>query len=119
MKTVEQASTEILAAFEPVGQERVGLLSALGRFCAGDVLACSALPAFDQSAMDGYAVRARDLDTASVDRPVSMLVRGESRAGGDPPAKLELGAVMRIFTGAMMPEGADAVVLQEDTLREG
>ncbi len=119
MKTVEQASAEILAAFEPVGQERVSLLSALGRFSAADVFACSALPGFDQSAMDGYAVRASELVGASIAAPLTLPVRGESRAGGEPPCALELGSAMRIFTGAMLPEGADAVVLQEDTLRAG
>ena len=64
MKSVEEASAEILAAFEPVGLERVPLLAALGRFAASDVYARSPLPSFDQSAMDGYAVRASELSAA-------------------------------------------------------
>ncbi len=119
MKTVAEASTEILASFEPVGLERVSLLAALGRFSAVDVRAAAALPAFDQSAMDGYAVRASELRGANEETPVTVPVHGESRAGGEPPSALPPGTVMRIFTGAMLPEGADAVVLQEDTQREG
>ncbi len=119
MKSVDEASAEILAAFEPVGVERVALLDALGRFTSEAVLARSALPGFDQSAMDGYAGRAFELSSASQAHPVAMTVRGESRAGGEPPGPLAAGCVMRIFTGAMLPQGADAVVPQEDTERDG
>ncbi|MET0341697.1 MAG: gephyrin-like molybdotransferase Glp [Polyangiales bacterium] len=119
MKTVEDAAAEILAGFEPLGEERVPLLDALSRFASQDVLAHADAPGFDNSAMDGYAVRAHELAGARDDAPVTLPVRGESRAGVPSTAPLAPGSVMRIFTGAMMPEGADAVVLQEDTARDG
>ncbi len=119
MKSVDEASAEIFAAFDPVGTERVGLLEALGRYAAEAVFARYALPSFDQSAMDGYAVRSADIVGATATRPVELPCVGESRAGGDAPSELGAASVMRIFTGAMLPAGADAVVLQEDTTREG
>ncbi|MEY4511233.1 MAG: hypothetical protein RLZZ450_3355 [Pseudomonadota bacterium] len=119
MKSVDEARAEILAAFEPIGVDRVALLAGLGRFLSGDVLAVSDAPPFDNSAMDGYAVRHGELLGATRERPVVLPVRGESRAGGPTPPALAPGSVMRIFTGAPMPDGADAVVLQEDTTRDG
>jgi len=119
MKTVDEASAEIFAAFDPVGTERVALLEALGRFSAEPVLARYPLPSFDQSAMDGYAVRASEIAHADAASPVTLPCVGESRAGGFPPSPLSPGSAMRIFTGAMLPAGADAVVLQEDTERSG
>jgi len=119
MKSVDEASAEIFAAFDPVGTERVALLDAIGRFAAESVFARYPLPSFDQSAMDGYAVRASDTAGASAASPIELPCVGESRAGGDPPAELADRSAMRIFTGAMMPSGADAVVLQEDTTRAG
>ena len=119
MKTVEEAAGEILAGFEPLGEERVGLLDALGRFASHDVLARHDAPSFDNSAMDGYAVRAHELAGAGALTPVVLPVRGESRAGGPVPPALAPGTTMRIFTGAMLPPGADAVVVQEDTERDG
>lgn len=119
MKSVDDAATEILAAFLPIGEERVALLSARGRFASQDVSAVYDAPSFDNSAMDGYAVRAGELVGAARTAPVTLPVRGESRAGGGMPPVLAPGSAMRIFTGAMLPEGADAVVLQEDTERIG
>ncbi|MDB4974343.1 MAG: Molybdopterin biosynthesis protein MoeA [Myxococcaceae bacterium] len=119
MRSVEDASAEILAAFEPIGEERVALLDGLGRFLSRDVRAQSDLPAFDNSAMDGYALRRAELATASAAAPVVLPVLGESRAGGPPPEPLARGSAMRIFTGAMVPAEADAVVLQEDAVRVG
>lgn len=119
MKSVAEASTEILAAFRPVGTERVPLLSALGRFCAEPCIARRNLPPFDNSAMDGYALRSLDLGGASESAPRTMPVVGESRAGGEPPATLPPGTTMRIFTGAPLPAGADAVELQENVTRDG
>src|SRR5690606_25515579 len=73
---------------------------------------------FDYSAMDGYAVRARDLDASAAAPPYRFPVRGESKTGATPGA-LEPGAAMRIFTGAAMPDGADTVVMQEHVARDG
>jgi molybdopterin molybdotransferase len=119
VKSVDDARAEILAAFAPIGQERVALLSGLGRFLSQDVEARSDAPAFDNSAMDGYALRASQTTDASAAAPVTLPVVGESRAGGPPVAPLSAGSAMRIFTGAPMPADADAVVLQEDTRRDG
>ncbi len=119
MRSIEEASHEILEAFAPVGEERVALLDAVGRHLSRSVLARADSPSFDNSAMDGYALRAADVAAASEESPVALPVEGESRAGGEPPSPLRAGTAMRIFTGAMMPEQADAVVLQEDTSREG
>lgn len=118
MKSVAEAAAEVLAAFEPLGSERVPLLAALGRFNAEPYLARGDLPPFDNSAMDGYALRAADTRPARAGAPLRLPIAGESRAGGEPPPLLEPGAAQRIFTGAPLPEGADAVELQENVLRE-
>lgn len=114
MKPAEQAAAEIVAAFAPVGEERVPLLSALGRHLSREVVAQHDSPPFDNSAMDGYAVRAHETTNLP-----TLPVEGESRAGGPTPPALEPGTAQRIFTGAVMPTGADAVVIQEDTRRHG
>jgi molybdopterin molybdotransferase len=118
MKSVAEAAAEILACFTPLGSERVALLTGLGRFSAEPCLARHDLPEFDNSAMDGYALRAADSAGAG-NGAVRLPVRGESRAGGEPPAALLPGSAQRIFTGAQLPAGADAVELQENVLREG
>lgn len=118
MKSVAEASAEILAAFRPIGSERVPLLSALHRFAATDVMARRALPPFHNSAMDGYALRSGDTSTAK-DTPLRLPVIGESRAGGPAEMALAANSAMRIFTGAPLPEGADAVELQENVERDG
>lgn len=110
MKRIAEALEIMMPAFRPLGTERVQLHDALGRLLSRDVLARSDLPPFDNSAMDGYAVRAQDTSEDAV-----LPVDGESRAGGPAPEPLGPGRAMRIFTGAVMPEGADAVVVQEDT----
>lgn len=115
MLTISEALAQILPAFTPRGTERVGLADAAGRILAEDVSARWDLPPFDNSAMDGYAVAAATAAAA----PATLPVSGESRAGGGMPEPLAAGAAMRIFTGAPLPPGADAVVMQEDTRREG
>jgi molybdopterin molybdotransferase len=106
-----EALKRVLDGVEPLGAERLGLRAAAGRVLARDLVAPVPLPRFDHSAMDGYAVDHRDFDGAG---PWNLPVRGESRAGVS-PAALERGNVCRIFTGAPLPAGADAVILQEDT----
>jgi molybdopterin molybdotransferase len=105
----------VMARFGPLPVERVPLDEALGRFLAETLPVREALPAFDNSAMDGYAVRAADVEGAQAEAPVTLPLGSESRAGGAWPAPLKPGEAARIFTGAPMPEGADAVVIQEDT----
>jgi molybdopterin molybdotransferase len=119
MLEIRQAQERVLAAFAPLPAETVGLEEARGRFVAVDVIARQDAPPFSNSAMDGYAVRAADVATANGDRPVALPVEGESSAGSAPDRALRPGAAMRIFTGAPVPMGADAIVIQEDTEREG
>lgn len=116
MLRFDEALARILAlAVPPLGAESVSIDDADGLVMAEDLVAGVHLPGFDYSAMDGYAVRTHDLAGAP---PFRLPVRGESRTGAVPGA-LERGTAMRIFTGAAMPEGADAVVMQENVARDG
>ena len=109
----------MLPAFSPLGEEEVHLTESAGRYLSREVRARFDSPPFDNSAMDGYAVRASDVESAGRGNAVELPVRGESRAGVPLAGPLEPGAACRIFTGAPMPAGADAVVIQEDTERNG
>jgi molybdopterin molybdotransferase len=102
----------MLAAVTPRESQTVPLSNALGRTLAGTVTATRDQPPFAASAMDGYAVR-------SVDTPGSLTVAGESAAGHGFAGRCEPGAAIRISTGAAMPDGADAIVIQENVRREG
>ena len=97
----------------------VPLEQALGRVAAADVASAIALPPFDNSAMDGYAVRASDLEFASPDRAVRLRVTGKASAGHPAGNAVENGSAHRIMTGAPVPAGAEAVVPQEATRAEG
>ncbi|MEY2564197.1 MAG: molybdopterin molybdotransferase [Verrucomicrobiota bacterium] len=103
-----------MEGIEPLGSHAVPLAQALGRFAARDLFARIALPGFDNSAMDGYAVLASSCETGG-----SQRVIGEQPAGLDRKLRLSAGEAVRIFTGAPLPDGADAVVMQEDVRREG
>jgi molybdopterin molybdotransferase len=110
MLTFDEALARLLAGAPRLNPERVGLLDADGRVLAEDVVAPGPLPAFDHSSMDGYAVRASDL---TGEPPYVLPVRGVS-AAGTAPARAPEGAAVRIYTGAPLPLGADAVIMQED-----
>ncbi|HEY6205407.1 MAG TPA: gephyrin-like molybdotransferase Glp [Chthoniobacterales bacterium] len=113
MISEEAARAQILEVVRPLPARSVPLLEALNCFVAQDYLARLPLPNFDNSAMDGYAVIASDC------RPGARLgVIGEQPAGLDRQLRLSSGAAVRIFTGAPMPEGADAVVMQEEVTRQ-
>ncbi|WP_018391178.1 gephyrin-like molybdotransferase Glp [Ancylobacter sp. FA202] len=112
---VEEALALLLSTAAPLGAEPVGLAEAAGRVLAAPVLARRTTPGADVSAMDGYAVRA--LDVSSV--PTTLELIGESAAGRPFVGRVEPGTTVRIFTGAVLPEGADAIIIQEDTRREG
>jgi molybdopterin molybdotransferase len=114
MKTIGEALAETIALFAPLGGEEVALDLALGRVLAAPLVATLDLPAHDASIVDGYAVRAREVSEGA-----RLPVHGESRAGGPLPPALAAGSTMRIFTGAPIPAGADAVVMQEAVSREG
>jgi molybdopterin molybdotransferase len=115
MLSVTEAQHAILANINRLAAETVPLLDALGRVLAEEVTADSALPPFDNSAMDGYAVRAEDLVGASRDRPVRLPVIADVPAGHPTAVEITAGTAARITTGAMLPRGADTVVPVEDT----
>ena len=117
---LDGARAAVVSAAEPLGGESVALgLGALGRVLGEDVTATHPVPAFDNSAMDGFAVRAPDLAGAGPGNPVRLRVVGESRAGRPAAAAVAAGQAIAISTGAMLPEGADAVLRVEDTRAEG
>jgi len=118
LESVAGAQGRLLDEVGVLAPETVGLEAALGRILAEPISSRTDLPGFDNSAMDGYAVRAGDVAHASADAPVRLQVVGESRAGAVPSAHVA-GTAMRIMTGAPMPDGADTVVRQEDTTRDG
>jgi molybdopterin molybdotransferase len=108
---VVEARQRIVSAMRPVGSETVNLAQSLGRVLADDVSARVTQPPTDVSAMDGYAVRAADLT-----QPPATLERiGEAPAGGVFAGQVGAGQCVRIFTGGPVPQGADAIVMQEDT----
>jgi molybdopterin molybdotransferase len=115
MISVAEALAHVTSNLRPLAAEQVTLSDALGRVLAEDVASRLTQPPVDVSAMDGYAVRAADV--ASV--PVTLKVIGESAAGNGFDDTLGAGQAVRIFTGAMVPDGADAIVIQEDTDAEG
>lgn len=109
-----EARRRVLAATPRGACERVCLASARGRVVAKEVIGRVDLPGFDNSAMDGYAVKA-----AQAEKGARLQLRGEQPAGRDLGLELTDGEAIRIFTGAPMPSGADAVVMQEDVERHG
>ncbi len=115
MISVEEALRRITAAFQPLAVETVGLGEALGRVLAEDVMARVTQPPAAVSAMDGYAVRAADVTQV----PAVLTQVGEAPAGGAYEGTLAAGQTVRIFTGAPLPAGADAIVIQENTEAEG
>ena len=112
---LEEARERMLAGAAPLPAETVPIEAALGRILAEPVAARVTLPPWDNSAMDGFAVRAADLAGASAGSPVVLRVVGEVAAGHAPGARVETGTAVRVLTGGMLPEGADAVVPVEDT----
>ena len=112
---VEEALRRVLDGAMPLGSESVDLLGAAERVLAEDVTAQLTQPPFDASAMDGFAVRAADVGKV----PAELRVIGESNAGGPYAGTVGAGEAARIFTGASVPKGADAVVIQETTERTG
>jgi molybdopterin molybdotransferase len=112
--SVETALARVLAAAKPVGTEAVALAQAFGRTLAAPVVAGRTQPPFANSAMDGYALRASDGMAGA-----KLRVVGESAAGRAFAGEVGAGEAARIFTGAPLPAGADAVAIQEETRRDG
>jgi molybdopterin molybdotransferase len=113
--TVAEAVERILADVARGPIERVPLRDASGRVLASAAVSPITIPAWDNSAMDGYAVRAAEIERASTDTPVTLPVLETIAAGGFPSRPLPPSSAMRIMTGAPLPEGADTVVRVEDT----
>lgn len=114
--TVQEAQARIDAAIRPMtGHERLALRETLGRVLAVPLIAPFDIPGAANSAMDGYALRAADLREGDT----TLALRGESFAGRPVSQVLEAGTCMRIMTGALLPEGADTVIMQEETRRDG
>jgi len=111
MTTVEEHRAVVASLLAPVPAEEVALYDARGRVLAADVVAGTALPSFDNSAMDGYAVRAAEVAGAPVTLPVAF----DIPAGRTDVPPLPPGTVARIMTGAPVPAGADAIVPVEQT----
>ncbi|MBA3809804.1 MAG: molybdopterin molybdotransferase MoeA [Solirubrobacterales bacterium] len=112
---LEQARALVLNAVRPLAGEEVALEDSLGRVLAESASAETQVPAFDSSAMDGFAVRSEDLARAGEQAPVALEIVGESRAGTPAAEQLGAGQAIAISTGAVIPEGADGVVRVEDT----
>jgi molybdopterin molybdotransferase len=115
MQNVDDYLAEILAAIRPLTPRELSLEDADGGVLAEDITAQWPLPPFDNSAMDGYAVRAADLAAATAEHPVTLPVTGEVAAGDTREHQVAPGSCLRIMTGAPMPAGADAVVPVELT----
>ncbi|MDQ2890829.1 MAG: molybdopterin molybdotransferase MoeA [Gemmatimonadota bacterium] len=110
-----EAAALILAAVNPMPVERVPLMTALGAFLAENVFAVATVPPWRSASMDGYAVRAADIDIL----PASLRVIGETVAGAAVAQQLAAGQAVKIMTGAPVPQGADTVVRVEDTTAAG
>ena len=113
--SVDQARERILSHFQPVSTESLPLAASSNRVLAQDIVAANDLPPFDNSSMDGFAVRAADVVDASSGSPRSLRVVADIPAGSHPTVALGPGEAARIMTGAPIPQGADAVVAVEDT----
>jgi molybdopterin molybdotransferase len=115
---LEEAVSRILAAVPAAARESVPLADAHGRVLAERMHSTIDLPGFDNSSMDGYAVRAGDVAAAGRETPVRLRLMGTAAAGETYQGRLEAGGCVRVATGAPLPAGADAVVMQEDTRNE-
>ena len=109
---VDDARAAMLAEIAALPAEAVPLAQSIGRVLAEDVTAVRDQPPFNASAMDGWAVRAADT-------PGTLRIVGESAAGRGYEGRVNPGETVRIFTGAAVPEGCDAIVIQEDAERDG
>ena len=119
MISVHDAVTRILETVTPLSGERVSLFEAGGRVLAETIASERAVPPFDNSAMDGYAVCWQDIREAGIDRPAELSVLEVIEAGGTPTRTVTPGTASKIMTGAVVPPGADTVIRVEDTQEHG
>ncbi|HEX7364014.1 MAG TPA: gephyrin-like molybdotransferase Glp [Dehalococcoidia bacterium] len=115
MISVEEALNKILSRVEVLDSEKKSLLDCLGQVLAEDVYSDFNVPAYDNSAMDGYAAKAESIKGASGNEPMALRIIGEVAAGRIPDVRVEQGTAVRIMTGAIIPAGADVVVPYEET----
>ena len=113
--SVDEARRRILSHFQPVATEELPLMDCAHRVLAQDISAITELPPFDNSSMDGFALRVADLLDATDASPRSLRVVADIPAGLSPTISLAPGEAARIMTGAQVPHGADAVIPVEDT----
>ena len=122
MLSVQSAQAKILNLVKPLDShqdtETVNLETALGRILAQPVVSKLDFPHWDNSAMDGYAVRFEDVQNCHQNKPAVLEIVEEIPAGYQPQTQIQANQAARIFTGGVMPEGADTVVMQENTQRE-
>ena len=119
MISVEKALKTILVNFRPLGLEKINILEARKRVIGEDIFAPHNIPSADNSAMDGYAVRHIDTKGATQDKPLQLKIIEDIPAGKVALKKIKKGEAARIMTGAVIPEGADSVIRQEDTKKNG
>lgn len=115
MLELDDARQRLLDAIKPLPVEMLPLRGAAGRVLGEELVSPIDLPPFDNSAMDGYAVRSVDLAAADASSPVTLKLAGQVAAGAVFAKPVQAGCCVRVFTGSMLPPGADAVVMQEDT----
>src|SRR6516165_6769696 len=115
MISVDEALRIVLDNVAPLGVERTSIIDALGRVLAEEVRSPRDIPGFDNSAMDGYAIRAADIEAANDSRPVRLKVLETVGAGVMPSVRIDAGQAVRTMTGAPIAEGADSIVPVERT----
>ena len=119
MLEIGEAQHKILEDIPVLGSERIHILEALGRVLAENVQAIRDVPLADNSAMDGYCCKSRDLKGASSNNPARLKIIGESPAGKPFKGVVGFGETVRVMTGGLIPAGADTVIMVEYTLQEG
>ena len=115
MIKVDEALKVILNVVKQLESEKIPLIKGLGRVLSEDIHAGSDIPGFDNSAMDGYAIRFSDTINASKPKPKTLEVICDIKAGDEPKASLKENQAARIMTGAIIPKGSDSVIMVEDT----
>lgn len=114
MQNLDDALRQILNQVPQTSKETVPLTELKNRVLAEPIFSAVDLPPADNSSVDGYAVRAADIESANPNRPVSLRLQGEVPAGKAPEIAVEPNACVRVFTGSFLPQGVDAVLMQED-----
>ncbi len=117
--SIEEALNTLSSIVRPLGTEEVDIDKALGRVLAEDITSPITLPPFDRSSVDGYAIRAYDVFLADEYHPIRLMLKGNVNVGEVPNIYVNKGEAVEVATGAMIPPGANAVIMEEFTHREG